>query len=163
MHDLHNVLLLITGKSGNCFHSNNIIFNFTIRGDGLRKNLKSNETRTFGESCQSLFIFFLEQVYLFSSLRWSRFFFMLGTALLHYHRVHLLSELHNYKQNFFIFFPRFKAPITYLSINLINLESLFTFYLLYQRYKSLFFIRKSFFCLSLDFLNIMLEISLRFS
>ena len=42
---LRKVLLLITGKSGNCLHSINII---------------SNETRIFAQSCQGRWIFFID-------------------------------------------------------------------------------------------------------
>ena len=48
------MLLLITGKSGKCFHSANIISNVGNSGDRLQKNSKSNKTRIFAKICQGI-------------------------------------------------------------------------------------------------------------
>lgn len=62
-HHLHIVLLLITEKSGNCFHFVNNISNVGSFGDVLQKNpSKSKKTRISAQNCQSRWIFFLDLV-----------------------------------------------------------------------------------------------------
>ena len=47
-HHLRSVLLIITGKSGNCFNSANIISNVAFCGDGLLRYLKNKRDNNFG-------------------------------------------------------------------------------------------------------------------
>ena len=60
LHQLHNVLLLITRKSSSCLNSSKIISNVRSCSDGLPRNSsKSNEKRIFAKSCPGKWILFL--------------------------------------------------------------------------------------------------------
>ena len=54
------MLLLITGKFGNCLYSAYIISNFEIEVMVSPKNSKSNKTRIFAQSCERIRIFLFD-------------------------------------------------------------------------------------------------------